>query len=629
MPAPFDYSRALDVALAAAQAAGALLRADFHRPGGPRGHGAHAEADAEAEAGIRDRLEQAFPDHGIRGEELRERDRPARDGDAHVWLLDPNDGTAGYLKGVRGSAVSIALLRRGVPVLGVVYAFVAPDSAGDLLAWAEGCGPIRRNGRELPATRAWAAELTPAVTILVARGADRVSRANAEAVAPARFRAVPSVAYRLALVAAGEGEAGVSLYGPGDWDFAGAHALLRAVGGDLLGADGCPIRYAEDGRSPRIDCFGGSPALLPALVQRDWSPVRARPPAGTAPYGLCWSRKGHAFPDPGRLARAQGCLLGQLAGDALGSLVEFQDPGRIRARYAHGVRTMVDGGTFDTLAGQPTDDSELALLLARTLVARGGFDEEEIARAYAWWYDSHPFDCGHTTRRALASASNAARADGTPVAPAARAASARDSQANGALMRISPLGIFGQAAPPDRLAEWARADATLTHPHPAGRDANAVFTVALAHAISSGASPRDVYDETRDWAKAAGVEPVVLGWLDAAEKAPPADYLTHSGWVAVSFQNAFHRLLHAPDLETGVVETIHCGGDTDTHAAIAGALLGAVHGREAIPFAWRDRLLTCRPISGLPGVRQPRPPAFWPVDALVLAEHLLLAGEGR
>ncbi len=64
------------------------------------------------------------------------------------------------------------------------------------------------------------------------------------------------------------------------------------------------------------------------------------------------------------LKRAQGCFLGQLAGDALGSLVEFQTPEQIIADYPNGVRLMADGGTFDTLAGQPTDDSEMALLLA-------------------------------------------------------------------------------------------------------------------------------------------------------------------------------------------------------------------------------------------------------------------------
>jgi hypothetical protein len=79
-------------------------------------------------------------------------------------------------------------------------------------------------------------------------------------------------------------------------------------------------------------------------------------------------------------------------------------------------------------------------------------------------------------------------------------------------------------------------------------------------------------------------------------------------------------------LEQGIAESVRAGGDTDTNAAIAGALLGAVYGRAAIPHQWLDRILTCRPVKGLPGIIKPRPPYYWPVDALVLAERLLLAG---
>jgi len=61
------------------------------------------------------------------------------------------------------------------------------------------------------------------------------------------------------------------------------------------------------------------------------------------------------------ISRAQGCLLGQLAGDALGSLVEFQTPEEIRQEYPDGVRLLVDGGTWNTIAGQPTTDPEVAL----------------------------------------------------------------------------------------------------------------------------------------------------------------------------------------------------------------------------------------------------------------------------
>jgi ADP-ribosyl-[dinitrogen reductase] hydrolase len=74
------------------------------------------------------------------------------------------------------------------------------------------------------------------------------------------------------------------------------------------------------------------------------------------------------------------------------------------------------------------------------------------------------------------------------------------------------------------------------------------------------------------------------------------------------------------------VATVMGGGDTDTNAAIAGALLGAVHGAPAIPKQWRDAVITCRPLAGTPGIRQPRPRPFWPCDALILAEMLATAG---
>jgi hypothetical protein len=65
------------------------------------------------------------------------------------------------------------------------------------------------------------------------------------------------------------------------------------------------------------------------------------------------------------------------------------------------------------------------------------------------------------------------------------------------------------------------------------------------------------------------------------------------------------------------------GGDTDTNAAITGALLGAVYGREGVPVQWVDKILTCRPETGQPHIRRPRPKCFWPVDALELAECLV------
>lgn len=105
-----NYQAALASAVEAARRAGQLLRDEFHRLGGPRGSGGHAEADEPAEKIIRKIILEAFP-AAYRGEETA----AASGGDGeHLWLVDPNDGTRSYLRGWRGSAVSIALLRDGI-----------------------------------------------------------------------------------------------------------------------------------------------------------------------------------------------------------------------------------------------------------------------------------------------------------------------------------------------------------------------------------------------------------------------------------------------------------------------------------------------------------------------------------
>jgi ADP-ribosylglycohydrolase len=330
---------------------------------------------------------------------------------------------------------------------------------------------------------------------------------------------------------------------------------------------------------------------------------------------------------PPTLDRARGCLLGQLVGDSLGSLVEFMPAAEIARRYPGGVRALADGGPFSLLAGQPTDDSELALALARALLAADGFDVEVVARAYAGWLASDPFDVGGTTHTALAPAA-AALARGEAVAGAAMhaATASHGSEANGALMRVSPLGVFGWRMPADELAELARVDAALTHPSPVCRDASALFVVCIAHAIAQAATPLQLFEFARRWAVERGLHADVVACVIAAEQGPPAEFQRSMGWVRIALHNAFFQLRTAASFEAGLVDTVMRGGDTDTNGAIAGALLGAVHGREAIPLAWREGVLACRPLAGLAGVRRPRPPEYWPVDAERIAEQLLVVG---
>ena len=309
--------------------------------------------------------------------------------------------------------------------------------------------------------------------------------------------------------------------------------------------------------------------------------------------------------DSGQLSRAQGCLLGQFCGDALGSQVEFRDAAWIRERYPDGVREMRDGGTFDTLAGQLTDDSEMALMLARSLVEQGGFDRQKVRQAYRFWFGSGPFDCGNTIHAALEGSLD------------------DSSEANGALMRISPLGIFGARQLLSQVAEWARQDAGITHPSPVCLEANELFAVAISRAITTGDDAGSVYNHMLGRAEGAGVSESLMETLRLARHRPWDDKARHQGWVLVALQNALWQLLHASSFEDAVVETVSHGGDTDTNAAICGALYGAVCGREGIPERWIQAVLDCRPEAGRPIVRHPRPETFWAQDALNLAERLL------
>ncbi|MDQ7825699.1 MAG: inositol monophosphatase family protein [Candidatus Eremiobacteraeota bacterium] len=612
------YQEELAAAISAVREAGVLLRKDFHRSDGPLGSGDQADIDRKAEMHIREMLQGLRPLWGFRGEETG--DRGGKDREGHLWLVDPNDGTEPYLQGYRGSAVSIALLRGGKPVLGVVYSPFFPDDRGDLISWAEGCGPLSRNG-DACSEKPLQGNLQHDAIVLVSHKGDTKSGANGQLVHPARFIALPSIAYRMALVAAGDALGAVSLNSPCDYDYAGGHALLCARGGSLVNEKGKPVAYTSSGRSSVHYCFAGPSHAVVELAGRDWRGIFSSRESKSHGYDPLEPRRGGKMEDPGILARAQGCLLGQLAGDSLGSLVEFMSPEDIRDAYPQGVRVLHNGGTFHTIAGQPTDDSEMALMLARTLVKRGTYDPDETAKAYVYWHDSGPFDMGTTTRWALSALKSST---GEKALSVASREAFRDSQANGSLMRVSPLGIWGWDLAPEELAACARQDSSLTHQNQVCQDACAVFTVAIARAIAAGGGAEEVYRFAEGFAEKNACAPV-LETLRNAAKEPPKDLTKQMGWVLLAFQNAFYQLLHAENMEEGVVDTVMRGGDTDTNAAIAGALLGALYGRSAVPLQWRQMVLSCRPIAGMEGVLRPRPWSFWPVDALELAERLLTA----
>ncbi len=297
---PGIVANLLPAVIEAAYHAGAMLAAEFVRPDGPRfSDHVTAPIDVEMEMYLRDRLVSLFPARFV-GEEAGVL---AAEANGFCWVVDPHDGTRAFLEGKRGSAVSVALLRDGIPVLGVVYAPLSPDRGQDMIAWAEGTAGITRNGALVPVDLR-ARELTVDDVVFLNHGVWQRPIWNSAAVAPGRFMPLPSIAYRLARVAVGDGLATVTLRPVNAHDVAAGHALLLAAGGVLTAEDGVPVVYDTDGQSRPFACIGGAPRVVDTLRTGQWrgSTEDRREPR----VMLSWPR---AIPEE-KVDRAVGCLLG-------------------------------------------------------------------------------------------------------------------------------------------------------------------------------------------------------------------------------------------------------------------------------------------------------------------------------
>ncbi len=249
--------------------AGALLAEEWSRQGGPRCVGDKAVIDVEIERFLQPAL-LSLLSCDFWGEETGH----VLTGHAWCWVVDPNDGTSDFLKGLKGSAISVGLLHNSTPVLGVVYAPVTSEGRPDCIGWAEGNPHLIRNGRAI-CGRLEDKQRSNQSTVMVSAAAVTQPELNRELCAPGRFHPMPSIAYRLARVAAGDGICGLSLYAVSAHDVVGGHALLRGAGGVLLDENGAAIRYATEAQMATVSqrCFGGSPATCRELMTREWDRV--------------------------------------------------------------------------------------------------------------------------------------------------------------------------------------------------------------------------------------------------------------------------------------------------------------------------------------------------------------------
>lgn len=281
--------------------------------------------------------------------------------------------------------------------------------------------------------------------------------------------------------------------------------------------------------------------------------------------------------DDAQLDRAIGAVLGMAVADALGAGYEFNPP------VLEPEPIVMRAGLFDI--GEWTDDTAMAIPLLRAVAEGQRLDDEAtLDGIVAAWYDwsRTAKDVGIQIASVLTAVGSAPTAANAREAAAALHHRTGRSGGNGSLMRTAPVALAYLV--PDsthELATAARAISELTHFDEDAGEACALWSLAIRHAILTGELdvraglahiPIRRHGFWRNiFIKAAQIQPHEVG---------------NNGWVIDALRSAWSAISHTSGFEAGVVKAVRCGHDTDTVAAIAGSLLGAVYGAQQIPSDW-------------------------------------------
>jgi ADP-ribosyl-[dinitrogen reductase] hydrolase len=263
--------------------------------------------------------------------------------------------------------------------------------------------------------------------------------------------------------------------------------------------------------------------------------------------------------------RARACLLGLAVGDALGATVEFMTASEIRARY--GVhRRLIGGGWLRLRPGEITDDTQMSLCIARSIVSVG-FSPEDIARRFVAWYRSRPADIGNTCRRGIVRFMAHGIVHGPPN---------EGDGGNGAVMRMAPIALAA-VADEQLLQTQAIEQAHITHHHPLSDAACVLVGRLIQLALIGHAMPRLQRQADRVVAEIPNFRYVPYHEISTA-------------YVVDTMQTVLHFLFATSSFEECLVATVNQGGDADTTGAIVGAIAGAYYGLEGIPREWVRKL---------------------------------------
>ena len=282
------------------------------------------------------------------------------------------------------------------------------------------------------------------------------------------------------------------------------------------------------------------------------------------------------------MSRARGALLGLVVGNQLGVPTEQLGTAEaIREAFPQGVRDLhppPKGSPFD-------DDAAMTLLLAESLAERGDLDAADVAARWVKWMKVDGRGIGLTTQRALRLIERGVE----PFEAGRQSRSAGASASNGAVMRCIPVALRYHDNV-DKLIRVSTQQAAITHADErctwgaaavnlAAREllhGNPHFVEEVLHRLQ-GAAPRVLIEAVRR-----------VPWEQ--ESALPVAVPNEFGYAVHCVEIAFWCAVHQPSLEEALVFLVAAGGDTDTNAAVAGALLGARDGETGIPPRWLDQL---------------------------------------
>jgi poly(ADP-ribose) glycohydrolase ARH3 len=274
--------------------------------------------------------------------------------------------------------------------------------------------------------------------------------------------------------------------------------------------------------------------------------------------------------------RARGALLGTFVGDALGMPFEGAAPADVPERLEM-LDARLGRGTY-------TDDTQMAIVLAESLLDCGGVDAEALGCAFARAHDPRR-GYGSGTTEVL----DGVRRGIHPHEAARSAFGGEGSQGNGAAMRVAPVAVlYGDDVA--ALSEAARASARVTHAHPLAIDAALAQAAAIAAALDGGPSLEAALGAatTAELSSRLGKARELLG--ARPEPAELAAALGNSSRGCDSVPAAIYAATAQEDVEEAISFAARCGGDTDTIAAMAGAIAAARRGASAIPARWLEAL---------------------------------------